>query len=309
MTSAVALTTYNGEQYIIEQLNSIIMQDEKVEEVIICDDGSQDRTVEIIRNFILEKHLESTWKLIINEKNMGYGNNFHKAMNLCQADLVFLCDQDDIWRENKVSVMKKVMQQNQKIMLLCSDYMPFSSSDDAPSIHRKVLKSMNDDGQLVKVEITQNDIFLGRLGCLMCVRKEFLNKAEAYWYDGWAHDDYLWKTALCFSGCYILHKKLIDRRLHSNNVSMKPKHSVNQRIAYLEELLKTDRAMLRCAKDNNLETDKLNVIVENIVATELRLHMFKQNRMTDAVKLLKYWKCYQSKRAIFTEPLIMIRNK
>ena len=309
MTSAVALTTYNGEKYIIEQLRSILDQDEAADEVIICDDGSTDQTITLIRKFILANHLERRWKLILNEHNLGYGNNFHKAMNLCNTDFIFLCDQDDVWRKNKISVMKSIMMENSSIKLLCTDYEPFSSSDDAPSVHRKVLKSMNDNGELVHIELSEKTIFLGRLGCLMCVRRDFLKQAEKYWYSGWPHDDYLWKTALCYSGCFILHRKLIDRRLHSGNVSMRPKHSVVRRISYLEDLLHNDQAMLKCAKAQKLSNRSISVITRNIQATELRLQMFNENRVINVLWLIPYFGCYQSKRAIVTEPLILLRNK
>ena len=72
MTTSVVLATYNGEEYIIEQLKSILHQTQKVDEVIICDDISSDRTVSLIREFIEENNLEKTWTLYVNEVNKGY---------------------------------------------------------------------------------------------------------------------------------------------------------------------------------------------------------------------------------------------
>ena len=105
MKTSVAIATYNGEKYIIEQLESILYQTQAVDEVIICDDCSQDRTVHIIRDFIVQHELNCTWKLFVNDQNLGYCENFKKAIYLCTGDIVFFCDQDDIWVKNRVEVM------------------------------------------------------------------------------------------------------------------------------------------------------------------------------------------------------------
>ena len=82
MKNSVVMATYNGSKYIIEQLDSIKNQVLSPDEVIICDDCSTDKTVEIIENYIHQNNL-CGWKLYKNEKNIGFFNNFFKAMHLC----------------------------------------------------------------------------------------------------------------------------------------------------------------------------------------------------------------------------------
>jgi len=101
MTSSVALCTYNGEKFIAEQLNSIASQTVSVDEIIICDDCSRDKTCEIIKLFI-SKHPELNAHLYRNENNIGFLRNFEKALSLCSGDIIFLSDQDDIWMKDKV---------------------------------------------------------------------------------------------------------------------------------------------------------------------------------------------------------------
>ena len=76
MTISVCMCTYNGEKYILPQLESIHAQTVAPDEVIICDDNSTDQTVSIIRDFIKEHGLEDTWSLHCNEENKGYPGNF-----------------------------------------------------------------------------------------------------------------------------------------------------------------------------------------------------------------------------------------
>lgn len=118
MTISVCMGTYNGEKYIEEQMYSILHQTRKPDEVIICDDASGDRTVEIIRRFIRDNHLEECWKLYENAENRGYPANFYYAMNLCSGDLVFLSDQDDIWHEKKLEQMCNVLDRHPKTKAL-----------------------------------------------------------------------------------------------------------------------------------------------------------------------------------------------
>ncbi|GAB3967587.1 glycosyltransferase [Spirosoma terrae] len=100
MTSSVALCTYNGQNYIAHQLESILAQTQGVDEIIICDDGSIDNTTNIIESYRV-KHPDII-KIYINPNRLGIIKNFEHAINLCTKDVIFLCDQDDIWHEDKV---------------------------------------------------------------------------------------------------------------------------------------------------------------------------------------------------------------
>ena len=82
MKVSVAMTTYNGELYLIEQLDSLREQEMKIDQLVICDDGSKDDTVKIVNEYISKYNLEDSWQIIQNEKNLGYADNFHKAASL-----------------------------------------------------------------------------------------------------------------------------------------------------------------------------------------------------------------------------------
>lgn len=100
MTTSVALCTYNGASYIQEQIESILNQTMPVDEIVICDDGSTDDTLQIINK--LRQAATIDIRVYKNENQLGVSNNFQKAINLCQGDIIFLSDQDDIWMPEKV---------------------------------------------------------------------------------------------------------------------------------------------------------------------------------------------------------------
>lgn len=115
------MTTYNGMEYIKDQLDSLANQKRKVDEVLIFDDGSNDGTIEFIENYINKNKLNNTWKLIINKENKGWRRNFVEGIWESIGDLVFPCDQDDIWHENKLETVENIMTENHQIQVLTTN--------------------------------------------------------------------------------------------------------------------------------------------------------------------------------------------
>lgn len=103
MTTSVAMCTYNGARYLKQQLDSIASQTRQVNEVVVCDDCSKDRTCSIVEKFA-DSNPGIHVRLIKNETNVGFLRNFEHALSLCSGDLIFLSDQDDVWMEDKVEV-------------------------------------------------------------------------------------------------------------------------------------------------------------------------------------------------------------
>lgn len=102
---SVALCTYNGELYISEQIQSILKQTLLPDEIIICDDGSTDSTLELLGKVSALSAIPIY--IYKNEHNLGSTKNFEKAINLCKGDIIFLADQDDLWYENKIKIFKE----------------------------------------------------------------------------------------------------------------------------------------------------------------------------------------------------------
>lgn len=97
MKVSVCMATYNGEKYIEEQLNSILIQLESTDEVIISDDNSSDNTIKLI-----EKINDQRIKIYYNQGKKGYTSNFENALRYAKGEYVFISDQDDVWIAGKV---------------------------------------------------------------------------------------------------------------------------------------------------------------------------------------------------------------
>ncbi|WP_304409720.1 glycosyltransferase, partial [Faecalibaculum rodentium] len=104
---SVAMAVYNGANYIEEQLDSILNQSRAVDEIVIVDDGSSDGSRDILLRF---KQKYPIIRLFFNENNLGYLKNFTKAASLTRGDIIFFCDQDDCWYQNKVETMIHTME-------------------------------------------------------------------------------------------------------------------------------------------------------------------------------------------------------
>ena len=112
---SIAMCTYNGERFIKEQLDSIINQTYKNIEIIITDDASTDKTINIIKTYQQKDH---RIKLYQNKINLGFIKNFEKSISLTKGVYIALADQDDIWKKNKIELFLKEIGKN---ILIYSD--------------------------------------------------------------------------------------------------------------------------------------------------------------------------------------------
>ena len=101
---SIALATYNGERYIAAQLDSIRRQSSTPNELIVCDDGSSDNTINLVRDFA--ENTSFPIRIVQNRTRLGYRANFMQAAAACTSELIAFCDQDDIWASDKLATMR-----------------------------------------------------------------------------------------------------------------------------------------------------------------------------------------------------------
>ena len=119
MKISVVMTTYNGAKYLHTQLQSIANQLRLPDELIVCDDASSDATTEITRSFTAA--LPSVVRLYANQARLGAVKNYEQALGYCNADIIVLCDQDDVWRPDKLVRIEKTFSASPNVGLLFSD--------------------------------------------------------------------------------------------------------------------------------------------------------------------------------------------
>jgi glycosyltransferase involved in cell wall biosynthesis len=102
---SVAMATYNGAAHIDQQLESMLGQTRKPDELVVTDDGSTDGTPELVEAFAAKVPFEV--RVIRNEKNLRVAKNFGKAIGLCSGDIIVLADQDDAWLGGKLQRIER----------------------------------------------------------------------------------------------------------------------------------------------------------------------------------------------------------
>jgi len=207
MKISIALATYNGEKYLKEQLKSYISQKRLPDELIICDDVSNDGTIEILEEF--KKTAPFKVNIIENETNLGYTKNFEKALSLCSGDIVFFSDQDDVWLPDKISKIETVFKNNPDISLVIHNGELVNENLESTGLTKL--------GQIVSGGHNEDSF---ATGTLTAVRRDIINiilpfpEGIAGGHDGWVH-----------AIAKMLNRRLVTKevlqllRRHSNNTS------------------------------------------------------------------------------------------
>lgn len=221
MKTSVVMTTYNGERFLPEMLESLRNQTRKIDELLVFDDGSTDNTVNYIKEYIKKYELKG-WTVKQNKENLGWEKNFVQGLNKASGDVIFPCDQDDIWHTNKIEMMTNAFENNSDIWLLVSGYHAFSEYGGKMAVQQPV---RTEDRNLVsRVVFDEKYYQILRPGCTMAFRKEMLPLFMENWEPGTPHDAVLWTIASLLRKLYLYNDTFIEYRRHDNNASKKISH-------------------------------------------------------------------------------------
>jgi len=199
---SVCIATYNGEKYIYQQLKSILKQLRENDEIIISDDSSNDRTLEIVR-IIDDKRI----KLLENNKFYSPIYNFENALKKASGDTIFLSDQDDVWEDNKIAVMLALVSRYDVII---SDCTVIDENDRV--LYESFFKLMNSGKGLLK-NFHKNTA----LGCCMVFNRRILKKALPFPPNLPMHDWWIYMIGELFGEVHFCEEKLIRYRRHASN--------------------------------------------------------------------------------------------
>lgn len=238
MKISVAMTCYNGSQYLIEQLDSLRVQTCLIDEVCIIDDKSTDNSFEMIKDYINLYGLTG-WSILSNEENLGWIRNFHKAISMTSGDIVFFCDQDDIWYDNKIQEMIKIMTEFKKIKVLaCRLKLIDGLGKRLPDMHSGFPFDSNNTNAVTKNAMNRKFLYTISPGCTLGVKRDLITKLYGInGADRLPHDALFWKIGTVLDCAYTYDKPLMDYRIHSNNAS-NPAATVNNTIKSRELRIK-----------------------------------------------------------------------
>jgi glycosyltransferase involved in cell wall biosynthesis len=104
---SVAMCTYNSERFVGEQLESICDQTRPPDELVICDDGSSDATMEQVARFGESAPFEV--RIYVNERNLGSTKNFEQAIGLCKSEIVVMSGDDDVWHPARLEAVEEAL--------------------------------------------------------------------------------------------------------------------------------------------------------------------------------------------------------
>jgi glycosyltransferase involved in cell wall biosynthesis len=221
MKISVAFIVYNGARYIRTQLDSIIAQIHKVDEIIVCDDASSDNSKEILEKY-KNKH-PKIFFIHYNKQNIGPTKNIEKAIQACTGELILLADQDDYWEEHKVESIVKWFEQNPTMNGVFTNGSLMNSNGeldnkyslwDVMSFPYKTIKSKTELNSNLKLYI--NTVENAVTGATLAIRNNlpFLKQPFPI-IKNLVHDRWLAINLAEDNSLGILEDKLIHYRIHS----------------------------------------------------------------------------------------------
>ncbi|SFA70120.1 Glycosyltransferase involved in cell wall bisynthesis [Flavobacterium swingsii] len=215
MKISVAVCTYNGEQFIKEQIDSILNQSLPVDEIIVCDDRSKDRTIEILEEY--SSLNPGLFKIYVNEKNLRSVKNFEKAISLCTGDIIFLSDQDDIWVNNKVADYIDYFNNHPNINTIASN--GFCIDDNSTVIDKHAIwdvpQFLREKNQSINYYHLITRVANLATGASMAFKKDIINDIIPFpIIKGFHHDEWIAIISSSKNNFELLNKKYFYYRIH-----------------------------------------------------------------------------------------------
>ena len=298
---SVVLAAYNGSATILRQISSIMMQTRKPDEVIIIDDASKDDTVAIVRQFISSNCLDN-WVVIQNDKNIGWKENFKLGFERATGELIFPCDQDDCWHDDKIQKMTDIMDDNPNIELLVSNY-KICYKGTSPTENLAYLWNqlhMSNDSSTKQIPFDEKWYYTGRPGCTYCFRTDFFRSITDLWLDDFSHDGQLWRYACLRNSLFQYNEALIDFWRYGSNSTSTKKMTRESRIAELKTMLRVYRhclynveAVIDPSKTNDIDNAS-NILETGIEVITKRIELLerKKTSITSELNLYNKYKKY-----------------
>lgn len=235
---SVCIATYNGEKYLREQVESILAQLDEGDEIVISDDNSSDKTIDVLQalgdarvRILHHDPSQVTTSFPLDKPT----HNFENALKHAKGDIIFLADQDDIWLPGKVEKMLAALQNADMAMHDCI-VVDSDLQELFPSYFDIVCVSTNAWRNIFKCTL---------LGCCMAMRRCVLEKALPFPKSRVGHDLWLGMVADRKFRFTLVREPLLKYRKHSSSTTTAGQRSSNSlwfklryRMSVLRHLLK-----------------------------------------------------------------------
>jgi len=233
---SVALCTHNGERYIREQLRSILAQSVVPSEIVVSDDASKDRTIELVRAAMAD-HPSVSLKVLANATPLGVSRNFQQAALACSGDLIALSDQDDSWHPEKLESIVGVFALRPDVALVHTDARLVTG--DGTPVGLSLLRSLEVQPREIH-EIHHGQAFAALLRRNLvtgatAVFRSSLMKSAAPFPESWVHDEWLAIIAAATATTELLEHQLVDYRQHGANQIGARKLTMRDKVRKLRE--------------------------------------------------------------------------
>lgn len=218
MTSSlsIAMATYNGECYIGEQLRSIACQTRLPDELVISDDSSTDRTLDIVKDFM--QCAPFTIRLLVNQNRLGSTRNFEVAIRSCSSDIIFMCDQDDVWYPDKIALSEASLMNDKESGAVFTD--ADMVNQDLHPYGLRLWKSLRFSPREQALAARNSYALLLKhfavTGTTMAFRSKYLDLVLPI-PDGWMHDAWIALLISAASNLVLLSKPTVAYRQHNSN--------------------------------------------------------------------------------------------
>ena len=244
---AVALCTFNGERYVADQLRSLARQTRLPDMVAVVDDASNDGTLEIVRDFA--RHAAFRITVEVNPVRLGATASFGKAIGLCEGDVIFLCDQDDVWYESKIERLAACVGEDRLLAFCDADLVNEDLSKrghtlwDSIGLSSRERLSLSRTGQAFDLFMKRNLAWGATMAFRAASRKQLLPLPPEL-----GHDTWIFLVLSSLGNVHAVNEPLFMYRQHSRQMyGAATAHTLSDRVSsavksprrYQEMLLET----------------------------------------------------------------------
>jgi glycosyltransferase involved in cell wall biosynthesis len=198
------MATYNGASFIRQQIESILPQLEANDEFVFADDGSTDDTLSIIQSY-----QDNRFKLINTGRTGSPAKAFEVGLKHCTGNMIFLADQDDVWKPEKVIKITSLLKSFDLILTDCSII----------NEHNEKITDSFFLTQRSRKGLLQNILYNSYMGCCMAFHRKILDRALPFPVSLKAHDQWIGLIAERYFNVHFLDEPLVEYRRHGKNYS------------------------------------------------------------------------------------------